>query len=279
MNGITGKTNVLGIIGCPVDHSFSPVMHNFISSKLKKDYVYCAMDVKKEDLEKAISGIRALNIKGVNVTAPHKMEVIKYLDFVSKEAFDYGSVNTIVNENGKLKGYNTDAEGFYLSLVNSGINILGKDILILGAGGAARPICIKLLNEGAKSITVFNRTIKRAEELKDYVFLRTKKEICINFSNKHYDVVINATSAGLGENKDLPISDFSFVDSKTDAFDLIYNPPETPFLSEMKKAGARKAVNGLGMLIYQGLVAYELFTGEKIDYKLYHDVKKEVFGL
>lgn len=278
MQEINGHTKVLGIIGSPVDHSFSPQMHNYISEKLKRNYLYCAMHVESKDLKDAISGFKALNMAGINVTAPHKIEVMQYLDEISKEALDYGSVNTVVNKNGKLYGYNTDAQGFYLSLVNGGIEIKDKDLLILGAGGACRPVCIKFLNEGAKSITILNRTQKRAEELAEFVHSKTGKNINVNFEKKHYDVVINTTSAGMGENRDCPIDDFSFVDENTDAADMIYNPPETVFLKKMKEAGAKNIVNGLGMLIYQGIVAYELFTGESVDHKIFDDIKREVFG-
>lgn len=275
---VDGHTKILAIIGDPVDHSFSPNMHNYISEKLNKNYLYCAMQVKKENLKDAIQGIRALDIAGINVTAPHKIEVMKYLDEIDDEALLYGSVNTVVNKNGKLYGYNTDAQGFYLSLVNGGTEIKGKDLLILGAGGACRPVCIKFLNEGAKSITVFNRTQKRADELCEFVYEKTGKKINTHMEKKHYDVVINTTSAGMGENRDCPISDFSFVDCNTDAADMIYNPPETVFLKNMKKFGAKNAINGLGMLIYQGIVAYELFCGEKIDHSIFYDIKREVFG-
>lgn len=276
---VDGHTKLLAIIGSPVDHSFSPKMHNFISEKLNKNYLYCAMRVEKEDLESAIKGVLALNMSGINVTAPHKIEVKKYLDEISGEAQDYGSVNTVVNRGGKLYGYNTDAEGFYLSLINSGIGIKDRDLLILGAGGASRPVCIKFFREGARSITVLNRTQSRAEELADFVFEKTGRRVETKFTKHHYDVVINTTSAGMGENRDCPISDFSFVDSMTDAADMIYNPPETVFLKKMKEAGARNAINGLGMLIYQGIVAYELFVGEKIDHSIFYDIKREVFGV
>ncbi len=275
---VNGHTKLLGIIGAPIDHSFSPKMHNYISEKLNKNYLYFAMHVDECDLKKAIEGVRALNISGINVTAPHKLNVVKYIDEISKEAEDYGSVNTVVNKNGRLVGYNTDAEGFYLSLVNGGIEIKGKDLLILGAGGACRPVCIKFFNEGAKSITVLNRTQSRAEELSDFVFEKTGKRVCTALNKIHYDIVINTTSVGMGDNRDCPISDFSFVDNKTDAVDMIYNPPETVFLKKMREAGARNVINGLGMLIYQGIVAYELFVGEKIDHNIFYDIRREVFG-
>lgn len=276
---VDGHTKILGIIGDPVDHSFSPQMHNYISEKLNKNYLYCAMHVSEEELGNALQGIRAMNIAGVNVTAPHKIEVMKYLDEIDSEALSYGAVNTVVNRNGKLYGYNTDAQGFYLSLINAGINIKDKDILILGAGGACRPVCIKFLCEGAKSITVHNRTQQRAEELAKFVHDKTGLKINTAMEHKHYDVVINTTSAGMGERRDCPINDFSFVDCDTDAADMIYNPSETVFLKNMKNAGARHAVNGLGMLIYQGIVAYELFCGEKLDHSIFTDIKREVFNL
>lgn len=279
MREIDGHTKLLGLMGYPVEHTYSPQMHNYISAVYSQNYAYTALEVRPGEVGDAMRGLRALNFAGVNVTAPHKAEVMQYLDEISPEAQLYGSVNTIKIENGKMYGYNTDADGFYLSLVRGGAPIEGKDLLILGAGGAARPVCIKFARAGAKSITVLNRTQEKADALADYV-----KESCgytVHTKREHarYDVVMNTTSAGMEPNIGAcPISDFSFVDKNTAAADMIYNPSETVFLREMKAHGARVCINGLGMLIYQGIVAYEIFTGVKVELSLYDDIKREVFG-
>ncbi|MBC8476719.1 MAG: shikimate dehydrogenase, partial [Dehalococcoidia bacterium] len=161
---ITGKTRICGIIGDPVEHSMSPVMHNAAFEALGLDYVYLPFHVQGEELKEAINGIRALNIVGLNVTIPHKMAVIPFLDKLDPLAERMGAVNTIANENGALAGYNTDASGFLQALRAQGIEPDGKSIVILGAGGAAKGISFILAGAGA-NLVILNRTLSRAEEL------------------------------------------------------------------------------------------------------------------
>lgn len=275
---LDGFTRQLAIIGDPVEHSHSPQMHNFISEKYKNNYVYTALRVKPVDLENAINGIRAMGIAGVNVTAPHKFNVMQYLDEISELAQKFGSVNTVVNKAGKLIGYNTDALGFYKSLLYEGIEVKGRDILIIGAGGATQPIAVLFALEGARNISVKNRTQANAERLADYVKKTTGFEIETNPNLERYDLVINTTSVGMYPDlQGCPTDNFSFVDENTAAADMIYNPEETVFLKKAKERGA-KTVNGLGMLIFQGIIAYELFTGTKLAEDIYELIKKEVFG-
>lgn len=270
------QTKVLGIIGTPIEHTKSPLMHAEFAKMTDVNCVYAAFDVTKERLGDAICGIRALGIKGVNVTAPHKFEVIKYLDEVSEEARLFGSVNTVVNIDGKLVGYNTDAEGFYRSLLAGGTDVAGKDILIFGAGGATQPIVILFALKGAKSITVINRTEERAERLKNYVKSAVGYDISTKMRLSHYDIVINTTSAGMAPQVGaLPYEDLSFVDSETFAADMIYNPAQTEFLKQAELRGAR-TINGLGMLIYQGIIAYELFTDTKLPDNAFEIAKRAV---
>ncbi len=275
---VDAKTKVLGIIGDPVEHSKSPVMHAEFAKLTNENYVYTAFNVTKDKLKDAISGIQALGIAGVNVTAPHKESVIEFLDELSDEARLFGAVNTVVNRDGRLIGYNTDAEGFYKSLIREGIDIKGKDVLIFGAGGATRPIVVLFAIKGAKSITVINRTEQRAKKLAEYVKAAVGYDINTKMQLKHYDVVINTTSAGMEPQLDtLPYEDLSFIDSQTAVADLIYNPTETRFLELARNKGA-KTVNGLGMLIYQGILAYELFTDKKLPQNAYDIAKKAVLG-
>lgn len=281
---IDGHTKQLGIIGYPIEHTFSPKMHNFISDTIHNNYVYGSWCVEPENLGKAIDGIRALNINGINVTAPHKVEVMKYLDCITDEALELGSVNTVVNRDGKLYGYNTDADGFCMSLLKAGIEIKGSKILIIGAGGVVHPTLIRLIDYGAAAVTVVNRTKSRAVSLAENI--KNVKNFCINteITSLDFDIVINTTSAGMEPQENvLPIdsideiTDLSFINKNTAAVDMIYNPDETLFLKEARKNGA-KTLNGLGMLIYQGIIAYELFTGAQLPDDMGERIKKEVFG-
>ncbi len=280
---VSAKTKQLGIIGCPVEHSFSPKMHNFIAPYMGDDYIYTAWDVKPENVKDAIAGIRALGIRGVNVTAPHKTAVMPYLDEVTDAAKKLGSVNTIVNDNGWLRGYNTDADGFCKAITANGINPSGAKILVLGAGGVVKPTLTRLIWEKPAQITVLNRTRANAERLAMALKADTGFEIKTEFTAGDFDIVINTTSAGMEPQENtLPIEaideldDLSFINSGTAVIDMIYNPDETLFLKEAKKRGA-KTMNGLGMLIYQGLIAYELFTGTKLPANMADIIKKEVF--
>ena len=278
---VDGYTKQLAIIGNPVDHSFSPEMHNYISEITNNNYVYTAWCVN--DIQASMQAVKALNISGVNVTAPFKEKVIPYLDEVDEQAQIFGSVNTVVNQNGRLKGYNTDAEGFYMSLLKNGIDIRDRQILIIGAGGVVRPVVTKFIYEGAKSITVVNRNEKRVLDLKAELYKTTKFKIETQINDADFDVVINTTSAGMAPQKDIlptaaisSVSNLDFINDNTAVVDMIYNPRETLFLKEAKQRGA-KTVNGLGMLIYQGILAYELFTGVSLPKNIYEMIKENVF--
>ncbi len=281
---ISAKTKQLGIIGYPVEHSFSPKMHNFIAPYVGDDYVYSAWEVKPGNVKDAIAGIRALGIRGVNVTAPHKTAVMPYLDEVTDAAKKLGSVNTIVNDNGILRGHNTDADGFYSAITANGITVKNAKILVLGAGGVVKPTLTRLIWENPKEITVLNRTKSKAAALAGALRADTGFDVKTELSALDFDIVINTTSAGMKPQEDaLPIDaiaeldDLDFINGNTAVVDMIYNPDETLFLREAKRRGA-KTMNGLGMLIYQGLIAYELFTGTRLPRDMADIVKREVFG-
>lgn len=281
---INGHTKQLGIIGYPVEHSFSPKMHNFISEQMGNNYVYSAWKVEPEKLGEAVAGMKALNIKGFNVTAPHKVEIMKYIDVVSEQARMLGSVNTVVNRDGKLYGYNTDSEGFFAALTNGGIEIRGKKILIIGAGGVVKPTLLRIIMAEPEAVTVVNRTQSKAVELGKAIREQTGYEIKTEPEKLDFDIVINTTSAGMEPQENvLPIEvidgldNLDFINSDTAVVDMIYNPDKTLFLREAQKRGA-KILNGLGMLIYQGLLAYELFTDTKLPDNMADMVKKEVFN-
>lgn len=269
---ITGKTKIVGIFGYPVEHTFSPLMHNAAFSALGLDYSYIPFEVRPEDLKSAVKGIRVLNIKGINITVPHKEAVIKYLDELSKEAKLIGAVNTIENRGGKLIGHNTDGRGFIKSLLEDAkTRVKGKSVLLLGAGGASKGVAVSCALEGASEIAIANRTIKKADELVRHLKRNFKKT---KFSaiplDRHElakviacaDILINATSIGLKGKGLLPISQ---KDLHRDLviYDLIYNPQITLLLKIAGRAGVKKAVNGLGMLIHQGALAFQIWTGKK----------------
>ncbi|MCI8980304.1 MAG: shikimate dehydrogenase [Clostridia bacterium] len=281
---IDGHTQHLGIIGYPIEHTFSPAMHNFISEAVHNNFIYSAYLIPPEQLENAINAVRALDIKGINVTAPHKVEVMQYLDEVTDTARELGSVNTVVNRGGKLYGYNTDADGFCMMLEKNDIAIKGSNILIIGAGGVTRPTVIRLIDNGASAITVLNRTKEKADSLADDIMKVKGFKINTTVNSFDFDIVINTTSAGMEplENA-LPtdsiseISDLSFINENTAVVDMIYNPSETRFLKESRERGA-KTLNGLGMLIYQGVIAYELFTDTKLPSNIGELIQREVFN-
>ena len=209
---------------------------------------------------------------------------MKYLDCVTDSAKELGSVNTVVNRDGFLTGYNTDADGFVRSLEAEGVKIKGSSILIIGAGGVTRPTIMRLIDFGASEITVLNRTKSRAEALKEDILKTKGFEIRTDIDVLKFDIVINTTSAGMEPQENvLPtdsieeIDSLDFIDADTAVADMIYNPDETLFLAEAKKRGA-KTINGLGMLIYQGIIAYELFTGTKLPPDMGEKIRKEVFG-
>ena len=281
---IDGHTQHLGIIGYPIEHTFSPAMHNFISEAVHNNFIYSAYLIPPEQLENAINAVRALDIKGINVTAPHKVEVMQYLDEVTDTARELGSVNTVVNRGGKLYGYNTDADGFCMMLEKNDIPIKGSNILIIGAGGVTRPTVIRLIDNGASAITVLNRTKEKADSLADDIMKVKGFKINTTVNSFDFDIVINTTSAGMEPQENaLPtdsiseISDLSFINENTAVVDMIYNPSETRFLKESRERGA-KTINGLGMLIYQGVIAYELFTDTKLPSNIGELIQREVFN-
>jgi shikimate dehydrogenase len=257
---ITGKTKITGLFGYPVEHSLSPAMHNAAFKSLGLDYCYITFPVRPEHLQDAVKAIRALNFRGVNVTVPHKETVIPLLDEIHEEASFIGAVNTIVNSNGKLTGYNTDGRGFIRSLAESGFSLAGKDILIIGAGGASRAISYYLCQK-SKSVTIYNRTRTRAEKL-----VRDLKKLCHNVSLQDrfshiedFHIIINATSVGLKKEDQAPF-ETSMLKKTHIICDLIYK--KTRLLKEASRKGC-KVLDGSGMLLWQGMLAFELWTGKK----------------
>ncbi|OAS13765.1 shikimate dehydrogenase [Paenibacillus oryzisoli] len=262
---IDSHTVLYGVFGDPIRHSRSPIMLNRAFQEAGINGVYAAFHVKPEALGEAVRGIRALGYRGVNVTIPHKVDVMNYLDEIDEGAMIVGAVNTIVNENGKLKGFNTDGIGYVRSLKEeTGIELKGKRVLVLGAGGAARGVAYALAKEGASCIYIANRTKERAVELAATIsaFTETVGLGMDELENvaDNVEFVLNTTSAGMHPNVDeLPLP-LHLLRPHHLVSDLIYNPRITRFLREAEAIGAR-IHGGLGMFIYQGAYAFEYWTG------------------
>ena len=262
---VSGGTGVFGLIGKPVALSLSPLMHNTISSFLDIDTVYVPFPVKAGNLKKAIEGAHSLGIQGLNITHPYKQDVIPLLTHVDPLALKIGAVNTLKYEAGGYRGYNTDAEGLYTSLLKHNVSLEGKDVVVLGAGGAAKAVAIMAAHYGAKSIYILNRTVTRAEilaiKVKKYYNISVKALTLDQWDAIPNDAIcFQTTNLGMGQWQDsVPIEDLSFYKKVSVAVDLIYNPFETLFLKKAKQEGSY-IINGFGMLLYQGIKAYEIWN-------------------
>jgi shikimate dehydrogenase len=273
---ISGKTKVCGVIGDPIEHTMSPVMHNAAFSELSLDYVYLAFRVKAEGLARAIEGMRALNIRGLNVTIPHKVAVIPFLDELDPLAEKIGAVNTIVNDAGSLKGYNTDATGFLRALKDRGVEPGGKRVAVLGAGGAARAISFVLAESGA-SLVILNRLeeLDWAKALAGQISKTFKKEVkALELDEANLkavlggaDMVVNATSVGMSPHNDESPVAARLLRPGMVVFDIVYNPLKTRLTTEAAAAGA-ETVMGLDMLVWQGALSFEMWTGRQAPVEL-----------
>lgn len=265
---ITGKTKVIGIIGWPVSHSLSPVMHNAAFKHLGLDFCYVPFAIKAEHLNLAMEAVPALNIAGLNVTVPYKESVLKYVSELSEEAIMIGAVNTIKMENNRLTGYNTDGTGFTASLREAGNPVGEHVLLILGSGGSAKAVAFQSAAEGAKEIIIANRTVNRAvalrNRIKEYFPLINVTVTGTGFNElkgvmDKVDTVVNATSVGLDRRDTSPVP-MELLHNGLFICDLIYNPAETALLKYAKELGCR-FINGLGMLVYQGAASFRIWTG------------------
>jgi shikimate dehydrogenase len=257
---VSGKTQITGIFGYPIEHTLSPAMHNTAFKSLGLDYCYVPFKVLPVNLPDAVMAIRSLNLHGVNITVPHKEKVIPLLDKVNEEASFIGAVNTIVNTDGILTGYNTDGRGFMSSLTEEGVSVDGKDIVILGTGGACRAVSY-YLSERSSKLSLFDIDRNKAENLvtdlqkiRDSVSLLDKIE-----DIGKPDIIINATPLGLKPDDPLPL-DPDVITPEMIVCDLVYK--KTGLLEEADRKGA-KNIDGSGMLLWQGVLAFELWTGVK----------------
>lgn len=285
---IDGHTQLLALIGSPVGHSGSPAMHNFSFAKLGLNYVYVALDIKENQVADAIKAMRLFNMKGGNVTMPDKTEAAKYMDELSPAAQIIGAINTIVNDNGKFIGHITDGTGFVNNLKDHGIDIKGKKLVVSGGGGAATAIQVQSALDGAREITIFNkkdaffeRTLGTAEKIRNAVPGIVVNVYDIDDTAKmteeiqSADIFANATIVGMNPNlaDQSVVKDLSAFRPGLVVCDAVYNPEETKMLREAKAAGCT-TVPGKGMLLWQGVEAFRLFTG---GYEMPVDEVKEKF--
>ena len=274
---INGKTKIIGIIGENIENSLSPLFHNQIILKHSLNFCYLPFQITETDLGEAIQGIKALNIRGVNITFPYKEKVIEFLDELEESARRIGAVNTIVNNKGILIGYNTDVIGFKESLKDNGKFIIKeKKAVILGAGGAARAVVYGLLEEGIEEISIFNRTLEKAVKIKqDFspffpgssINIFSFEQDNIKDKIKEANLLVNATSIGMESQLDnTPLPDKKLFHPNLLVYDLIYRPARTLFLRQAERAGA-KIINGVPMLVYQGIDSLYLWSGLKVERK------------
>jgi shikimate dehydrogenase len=265
---VSGKTRVYGVIGDPIEHSLSPIIHNAAFEALGLESVFLAFRVKPAEIGNAVNGMRALGIHGLNVTMPHKTTVIPHLDEVDKTARFLNAVNTIHNKNGKLWGFNTDGVGALKALRENGVDPKGKKVLLLGAGGASRAIAYTIAHE-ADELVILNRTVKPAKDLARQLRQLLPKKISaealspesIEDNLMDSEVLINATSIGMKPNiNETPVNP-KWLRTNLAVMDIVYNPLETKLAKIAKEAGA-KVVSGVEMLIYQGAASFEIWTGK-----------------
>ncbi|MCS7108728.1 MAG: shikimate dehydrogenase [Sulfolobales archaeon] len=257
------------LIGDPVEHSISPVIHNEAFRRLGLNYIYLTFRVRSDDLEHAVKGLKALGAVGFNVTLPHKVSIIKYLDEVTPEAMSIGSVNTVVNDGGKLIGYNTDVVGVVNTFKSLGVNVLNVNAAVLGAGGASRAVINALIKCGVGKVLLINRTLEKAVEVaRDCRSASPNTEVIpmeLNSRNlqlalSQSEILINTTSVGMYPNVDDSLVPKNLIRDDLIVMDIVYNPVETKLLRDAKERGA-KTINGVYMLVHQAAAAFKLWTG------------------
>ena len=282
---INYKFELVGVFGYPVAENPTCVMQEAAFAELGLQWRYLTVEVRPEALPDAMRGVRAFGMQGINLTIPHKVEVLKYLDEVSPDAALMGAVNTVRRAGDRLIGENTDGKGFLRSLrEDAGVDPAGKRVVVLGAGGAARAVTVELALAGAAHITVVNRTPGRGQELATLLNQKTPiKADFVPWEGTYAlpvdtDVLVNATSIGLYPNvNDRPDLDYDAISPDMTVCDVIPNPPHTPFLKEAEARGAR-ALDGLGMLVYQGAIAFHMWTGVEAPIDVMRRALEEIFG-
>jgi shikimate dehydrogenase len=270
---IDSNTDLYCVIGYPVRHSFSPLLHNECFKHYNLNAVYLAFEISPHALGDFFQTMKTLNIKGANITLPHKIESLKYVDEIDKVAKDIGAINTVKNQNGSLLGFNTDKDGILMGLKDLNIKIKESNFLILGAGGAARTCVYSLSYENAKGIFIANRTYEKGEKLADELnekFSVSIKAVALenneleSIINK-IDCIINATSVGIKEDDPL-IIDEKLLKPNIKVYDLTYNKKGTPLVKKAKEKGLN-AIDGITMLIYQAISSFKIWTKIEPEYE------------
>lgn len=276
MTQINGYTRTCGLLGNPVEHTLSPVIHNTLAEATGENLVYVPFHVPEGRIGDAVRGAEALNLLGLNVTVPYKSDVIPFLKDIDPLAERIGAVNTLVRTEDGFKGYNTDMPGLYRAMCADDVVIMGEKVLILGAGGVARAVAMLLADKGAAEIILLNRTVSRAQAIADEVNAFAGKMLARALATNEYHslpeteryLAIQATSVGMYPHvEDAVITDEAFYRRVHTGYDLIFNPACTQFMKLVQNQGGR-AYNGSKMLLYQGIIAYELWTAKSIDDKL-----------
>lgn len=268
---ITGHTRIVGVMGAPVEHSRSPQMHNAALAKARLDYVYVPFHVRPGDIAHALEGFKALNVVGINVTLPHKAAVLPYLTSISREAALIGAVNTLSFRDGEIHGENTDAEGFLRALREMEGDDVGhrlfREVVVLGAGGAARAVVVALALAGAKRIVIANRTPTKAVALAEE--MRTKTDVTmrgmgltdarVDEAVRNSTLLVNTATSSMDAKAPLLFDD-SVLSPHTFVYDIVYTPPVTSVMRAAAERGC-KTLGGIGMLVHQGAIAFEKWTG------------------
>lgn len=272
LTDLTGKTKMACVLGNPVKHSMSPIMYNTAIDYLNLDFVYLAFELAEDDIEKTVAGLRAMDVAAFNLTMPFKKTVIPFIDEISKEAEMIGSVNTVINENGKFKGYNTDGMGFVNHIKSNGVDIASKKIVIVGIGGAGRSIAIQMGLEKTGELVLMANNMNSANSVHEILLENGNKNtrpIKLSQENlenelKDADILINCTCVGMGENSENSIiEDEKILRSDLVVADIIYHPHETKLLKQAKNRNC-KVVQGVGMLYHQGAIAFKLWAKEEM---------------
>lgn len=277
------RAELTGVFGDPVDDNPTGVVEEAAFAAKNLNYRYLTIKVLPEDLGKAMDSVKIFGMKGINLTMPHKIKVLPYLDELSPAAEIIGAVNTVIQKEGKLFGENTDGKGFVTALKNSGETLDKKNVTILGAGGAARAIAVECALNGAAHINIINRSIEKGEELASLIQMKTDSSVkYLNWKNNmaipsDTDILINATSIGFSPNvTDKPDIDYTTITPEMCVCDVIFNPAETIFLKSAAENGA-KTITGLGMLVQQAALNFTLWTGVEAPVDVMEDALKKEF--
>ncbi|MFD1425608.1 shikimate dehydrogenase [Kroppenstedtia sanguinis] len=276
---LEAETEKTGLVGHPVAHSKSPVMMNEAFSQEGLPWIYLAFDVDSEELGQAVAGLKSLGFRGWNVTLPHKVAVMEHLDEIEESAQEIGAVNTVIQQDGRLIGTNTDGAGYLESLVReTGFDVKGRRVVILGAGGAARAVSYTLARAGAEQIRIVNRTEKKAQDLAEHLRRWTRADGIspgeASIAIREADLLVQTTSVGMHPHLEGCPVDPASLHGDLLVSDLIYRPRQTRLLREAKARGAQ-VHSGLGMLLYQGALAFERWTGRRAPVKRMGEVLKQ----